>query len=240
MLEEKITVSLDEFLKFLFGKWKIVLTIIIINILLFSGSAKVFGNEISVPHSEEYLHYEKELEWHKSYLKESILMNLDPTCIYNRTLFVRNISDMDLLKDYVVSAAIWEDLQTERVTTYISELITWDMASDSETVMIRLRHATSEECLEWIEYLKSKILQFDSSLELIIGEEQITIDENLQEEQLRWYSRIDYVSSLLLNAQAGYTLKVHPMAAVLTGALSGSLLSVFLVLVIYFVKRKYN
>lgn len=238
MLEEKVTISLEEFIKFLLRKWKIVLTIIVINILLFVGGAKLFGNEINVPHSEEYLRYEKELEWHKSYLEESILMNLDPTCIYNRTLFVRNISDIDLLKDYVVSTSIWNELQTERSTTYISELLTWEVATDTKSVIIKLRHATSEECLEWIEYLRNKIMQFDAEVEVIVGEEQITTDEKLQEEHLRWYSRIDYVSSLLLNAQAGYTLKVHPVAAMLTGVLSGTIVAAFIVLVNYIIKRK--
>lgn len=240
MLEEKVTISLEEFLSYLIKKWKMILAIVIVSIVLFAGGAKAFGNEITVPHSEEYLHYEQELAWHKSYLEDSILMNLDPTCIFNRTLYLRNISDMDLLKDYVKSLKIWDELETDRKTTYISELVTWGSGAEKETVAIRLRHATSEECLEWMEYLKSKILKFDSNVEAIIGEEEITIDEHLQEEQLRWYSRIDYVSSLLLNSQAGYTIKVHPLAAMLVGAITGMVLSLFTGLILYYKQKNKN
>ena len=169
MLEERVTVSLEEFLIYLVKKWKMVLAIVIVSVGLFAGGAKMIGNEITVPHSEEYLRYEKELAWHKSYLEDSILMNLDPTCIFNRTLYLRNISDTELLKDYIVSVGIWDELETERATTYISELITWKMNNETQTATVTLQHATPEECLEWVEYLEDKILEFDSNIETIVG-----------------------------------------------------------------------
>ena len=238
MSEDKVTISLEEFCGYLIKKWKMVLVIVIVSIVLFAGGAKAFGNEITVPHSEEYLHYEQELAWHESYLEESILMNLDPTCIFNRSLYLRNISDAELLRDYIVSVKIWDELETERSKTYISELLVWGMDAETKTATVRLRHGTSEECLEWIEYLKEKIVEFDPNIEVIIGEEEITKDEELQEEHLRWYSRIDYVNSLLLDSQAGYTIKVHPVAAILTGAIAGMILSLFTGLILYYKRKK--
>ena len=111
---ENITVNLEEYLKFYIKKLKINGIIIIAFIIAFSASTKLFGNVISVPHSEEYLHYEKELEWHKDYLDKSILMNLNPTEIYTRTLFLENVSNQQLMHDYITSLSIWEGLITER------------------------------------------------------------------------------------------------------------------------------
>ena len=163
-------------------------------------------------------------------------MNLDPTCIYQRTLVLRNISDKELLKNYAVSSEILEELETDRSKTYISELVSWN-ENETGTVELVLRHATSEECLETAEYLKEKLLMRDSSADIIISEEKIVTDEKLQEEHLRWYSRIDYVNSLLLDAQAGYTIKVNAVVAALIGALTGGFFSIVLVLVLYLFKK---
>lgn len=237
MPEERITISLEEFLKYMIKKWKMAGVIIVVCALLFAGGAKLAGEEITVPHSEEYLRYEQELAWHESYLEESILMNLDPTCIYQRTLFIRNISDIELLENYAVSSEIWEELETERSKTYISELVSWN-ENESGTVELILRHATSEECLETAEYLKEKLVAKDPAAEITIGAEKVVTDEELQEEHLRWYSRINYMNSLLLDAQAGYTIKVNFMAAVITGILAGGVLTIFVDLILFMIQRK--
>ena len=203
-------------------------------ILVFAASflcgAMYLGEEIVVPHSEQYLHYEQALEWHESYLKESVLMNLDPLKIYERTLFLRNISDEELLKDYALSSEVWEDYETNWSKKYISELVSWNEVEDSETIEIVLRHATEEECLEASTYLEKKLLERDSTAEIVIGAERVVTDEKLQEEHLRWYDRIYYVNTLLLDSQAGYTLNVSKSAAVITGVLTGGILSIVICL----------
>ena len=235
---EKMTISLEEFLAYLLKKWKIIAVIVFACVGIFAGTAKMFGGEISVPHSEEYLHYEQELAWHESYLKDSVLMNIDPTSIYQRTVLLRNIADREVLRTYVTSLEIWDDFQTEWVKTYFPELVTWTDLEVTGTVELTLRHATSEECLEAAEYLQEKIVEQDEQAEIIIGAEKIVTDETLQEEHLRWYSRIDYVNSLLLDSQAGYTLKVSMPAAILTGALAGGVFAIFMLLLCYIVKGK--
>ena len=91
-----MTISLEEFIKYLLKKWKMMVSVMLIVTAIFTGATFFVGNEISVPHSEEYLYYEQEVEYLKSYMEKSILMNLDPTCIYERTLFIKNIFSMDV------------------------------------------------------------------------------------------------------------------------------------------------
>ena len=240
MPDDRITISLEEFLKYLLKKWIVILGVTVLFAVIFAIGAKITGGEIVVPHSEEYLRYEKELEYHESYLEESVLMNLNPNCIYQRTLFVDNVTEKELLKDYIKSTEIWEELETERSKTYLKELVLWNEDETTGAIQVVLQHATSEECETWAEYLKNRIQKFDSAAEITVGAETTAMNEKLQEEHLRWYSRIDYVNTLLLEAEAGYTLKVNMAAAVITGALAGGSLSVLGVLILYIIKDKKN
>lgn len=237
MLDVKITMSFDEFLKYMLKKWKITVVLVVITTAGFGIGAMFLGEEITVSPSEEYLRYEQELEWHESYLEESILMNLDPLSIHERSLFLRNLSDKELLKNYAVSSEIWEEYDTEWSKKYISELVSWNENQENDTVELVLRHATEEECLDAAQYLEKRLLEKEPSVEVIIGAERIVTDEKLQEEHLRWHSRIYYVSTLLLEAQAGYTLKVSKKAAVITGALTGGILSLVFGMVSFVIRR---
>ena len=55
-----MTVSFEEFVNYFIKKWKVVALIVFGCVALFVGAAKLMGEEISVPHSEEYLYYEQE------------------------------------------------------------------------------------------------------------------------------------------------------------------------------------
>ena len=234
---EQMTISLEEFLQYLLKKWKVIIAFVFACTMVFAGTAKLFGGEISVPHSEEYLRYEKELAWHESYLENSVLMNIDPTCIYQREMVLKNISDADTLRDYVTSSEIWEEFETKWSKLYFTELVSWTEGEDGD-IRVAVKHATSEECLDAAVYLENKIMEKDVSAEIMMGAEKVLVDEKLQEEHLRWYSRIDYVNTLLLEAQAGFTLKVSYVAAAITGAFAGGVFSVFMLLFWYVVKGK--
>ena len=236
MPDKRMTISLEDYIKHLLKKWKLYVVVVAGVTACFAVGSIMLGNEISVPHSEEYLHYEQILEWHESYLEESILMNLDSLSIHQRTLYLENISNPVLLKDYSLSSEIWEDYETEKSKKYISELIEWE--ENGENAEITLRHATEEECTLTAAYLEEKLLEKDENLKVIIGAEKVVTDEKLQEEQLRWYSRIDYVNSLLLDSQAGYTIRVSIPAAVLTGVFMGSLICMFAGLISFVVKKE--
>lgn len=232
-----MTVNLEEFIKYFIKKWKMIFVITVIVTASFIGGAIFLGEEITVPHSEEYLHYEQELEWHESYLEESILMNLDPLSIHERTLLLKNISDKERLKLYALSSEIWEGYETDRSKKYISELVRWNEVENNDTVELVLHHGTEEECLSAAEYLAERLYAKDSGVEIVIGPEKIVVDEELQEEHLRWYDRIYYVNSLLLDSQAGYTISVSMPIAAITGIFTGSILSIFVGLVSFVVRR---
>ena len=230
MVSEKMTISLEDFVRYFVGKWKIVAVILIVCIILFAGMTKLLGEEISVPHSEEYLYYEQESAWLERYLEESVLMQMNPTNIYEQTLFLGNISDDSLMKDYVTSLEVWDEIESERNKSFFYELLTWKESDTAGNVQLILRHVTEEECLLFTEYLKEKIQNYDKTVTAQAGEVRVVKDEELQDEQLRWYERINYSKSLLLESQAGYTIKVNMAAAVIVGGLCGSILSVVVVL----------
>ena len=223
-----MTISFEEFVKYLIKKWNIVAGCVVLCAALFVGGAKLLGEEISVPHSEEYLYYEKESAWLERYMKEAALMQINPTEIPERTLFLENVTDMAGLKDYALSREIWEGYVTGYEKNYLYELLNWQEGKDGSVELI-LRHVTKEDCLAAAEHLKARLEDKDAGALITIGEARVTKDENLQDEQLRWYDRIDYSKSLLLDSQAGYTLKVSVAAAAITGAAAGGVLALAIV-----------
>lgn len=230
-------INLEEFIKYFLKKWKLISVIILLSAGIFIGTAAMFGEEIVVPHSEEYLYYEDELARHLVYVDESVLMTMDPTCFYERTLLLRNISDKEILKNYAISSEIWDDLETDRVKKYLPELLVWN-DEETDTVELILRHATSEECEAWAEYLSEKLSAYDPSLEVIISEERIAADEDIELEQLRRYTRTEHIKSLWLDSRAGYTIKVSIPVAAAVGVIAGGMLSIVLILLIYMIHEK--
>ena len=235
MAAEDITISLEEFGKYFLKKWKIAVLLVFLCTGIFCGAVKILGEEISVPHSEEYLYYEQESAWLEKYMEESVLMQMNPTNIPEITLYLEDSSDIQSLKDYILSNSIWEELETLRNKRYFYELLTWN---EGEKASISLRHVTEDECREAAEYLEKKILAYDANINVTVGELRTVTDEELQDEQLRWYDRIDYSKTLLLEAEAGYTIRVNIIAAAATGILTGGILAVSVLLVLYMVKRK--
>ena len=232
-----MTVSFEEFVNYFIKKWKVVALIVFGCVALFIGAAKLMGEEISVPHSEEYLYYEQESAWLESYLEESSLMKMNPTAIPEVTLFLENIGDSEKIKDYILSKQIWEEFTSDRNKDYFYELIKWE-ESENGNVSVYLRQVTEEETKAAAEYLQQKLQSFDSNIEVTIGSLRNVKDEALQDEQLRWYDRIDYSKSLLLDSQAGYTIRVNVVAAAATGVLAGTVLSAVMVLLMYIREQK--
>lgn len=227
----KMTIDLDEFLRCVIQKWKTSAIIIVVFAVLFAGIANSLGEEISVPHSEEYLFYEDALARHLKYVDESVLMTMDSTCFYERTLLIRNIEDEEMLKLYAESSEIWEDLETDRNKKYLPELLVWNQIEAAGEVELELRHATSAECGEWAEYIARKLSDYDEQLEVIIGPEKIMADEDIQQEQLRRYTRTEHIKGLLLDSRAGYTIKVNVAAAAATGAITGMVVSLIVMII---------
>lgn len=236
MTSEKLTISLEDFTKYYIKQWKMVLVLLLACTALFAGMTKLTGEEISVPHSEEYLYYEQESKWLESYMDNSVLMQMNPTQIYESTLFLNQISNKEQLKAYAASKELWDEISTERSKEFLYELLTWQEDEEGNAALV-LRHATEEECSAFADYVKEKLEAYDSTLEVTISEVRVTKDETLQDEQLRWYDRIEYSQSLLLESQAGYTIHVNLVAAMIAGVLTGGVLSVVITLITYIFRR---
>lgn len=235
-MTEKLTISFEDYVKYYIKKWKMAALVVILCAAVFAVGSKFLGEEIVSEPSEEYLYYEQESAWLERYLKESVLMQINPTEIPERTLYLKNISVKEETKDYVLSRAIWENYITDRNTDYFYELLDWQ-EDDDGNVQLTIRHVTEEECLDAAEYLKDRLEKEDVFMEVTMGESKMTKDEELQDEQLRWYDRIDYSKTLLLDSQAGYTIQVNPMISALTGIAAGGILSIVLIFVLCLKER---
>lgn len=235
-MTEKLTISFEDYVKYYIKKWKMAALVVILCAAVFAVGSKFLGEEIVSEPSEEYLYYEQESAWLERYLKESVLMQINPTEIPERTLYLKNISVKEETKDYVLSRAIWENYITDRNTDYFYELLDWQEEEDGN-VQLTIRHVTEEECLDAAEYLKDRLEKEDAFMEVTMGESKMTKDEELQDEQLRWYDRIDYSKTLLLDSQAGYTIQVNPLVSALTGIAAGGILSIVLIFVLCLKER---
>ena len=96
---EKFTVSLDEFIKYLMKKWKIVLTVILLVTVSFVFSAAFLGNKITIPPSEEYENLKEQEKSFETYIDNSPLMKIDSTNVYERIIYVSKIVDREPLKN---------------------------------------------------------------------------------------------------------------------------------------------
>ena len=92
MINERITIDFEEYMKFFLKKWKITLLIIGMGIGFFVGFSYAVGQEISVPASEEYIYYEKNLNSINQYFEHSMVMQRDPMKTYRKSIFLKNIS----------------------------------------------------------------------------------------------------------------------------------------------------
>lgn len=230
-MTEKLTISFEDYVKYYIKRWKTAALVVILCAAVFAVGSKFFGEEIVSAPSEEYLYYEQESAWLERYLKESILMQINPTEIPERTLYLKNISVKEETKDYVLSRAIWENYITDRNTDYFYELLDWK-EEDNGNVQLTIRHVTEEECLDAAEYLKDRLEKEDVFMEVTIGESKMTKDEDLQDEQLRWYDRIDYSKTLLLDSQAGYTITVSTKISACCGIVTGVFLSSVIIFIL--------
>ena len=230
-------INFEEFLKYYVKKWKMVTLEILVFVILFVGATQIVGKEITVPHSEEYLYYEKELNWHREYMEKSILMKVNPTRISVETLLIDNITDEDGLKNYVISADIWEDFQCQYEKKYLPELVRWNENLETKSVELALRHLNEDECKKTIHYLEKKIGEYDANLRIRMGASRIEVDDELQFLQNDWYSRIEFLENVLEEAEAGFTIKINTIAAAITGGLIGAVVSALMVLIMYVTKR---
>ncbi len=231
-------INLDDLLSYFLKKWKIFLVIIVTCVLVFTGATILFGNEIVVPDSEDYVYFEERIEWTEDYIENSILMQLDFRNIYERKIYLNNVTDAIALKDYVTSTEIWKELKDDVKKAYLAELVTWNQTESEDTIEIVLRHKTSEKCEQYATYLAEQINDFDLLVETIVGVESIVADDLVLEHQLDTDYYLVRMEQSLEEADAGYEIHVNSLAAAITGVFAGTLFSTVLVSVLYLFRRK--
>jgi len=238
MLEKRLTVNLDDFIKYVLKKWKTVIIIMVVCGVFFTGGAIMFGQKIVVQPSERYLELQEQKTSIEDYIENSIFMRIDPMNINQRVIYIKNVSDRELLKDFVLSGEIWGDIREEIPAKYLIELITWSETETIETIEIKVSHAEPEKCDEYAGFLVGKLQNFDEKADITLGTKFTVSEEAVMKEQRRQYKLLDDINSELEYTAAGYTIEVSIISTVIVGGIFGALLSVSSLFAIYMVFGK--
>ena len=229
-------VSFDELLKFFIKKWKVIVVMAVIFAAVFTGATFVFGEEIVVPDSEEYLEYMEQKDALEEYIEKSVLMQMDFRNVHERTLFLRDISDKELLQNYVSSSEIWEDLPGEIEAQYLIELVTWNENPETGTIELLIRHMEEIKCQEYMEYLKQKIIVYDQNITISEGAKNLVSDDTILDHQLDADSILKRIEEKIEAADAGYKVTIDKKATLLMGVLVGGFFSLIILFFVYLVK----
>lgn len=235
---ERMTVSLDEFLKYLLKKWKMVLAFLIVFILLFGASAKMLGKKIVISPSEEYLQLKEQEASISGYIENAPMMKIDSTYVQEIVIYISDISDRDALKNYFDSGNVWEGIEYEHYLYYIMELVTWTDGNAAKSAEIKIQHSEEAQCSLMAEFLSEKIHDFDEEAEVLVGTPYIASDESIADVQSWYKNRLNAIEGQLEYARAGYVIEVNLPVAILTGALVGGFTAIVVAFLLFVLNRK--
>lgn len=236
MSVERMSVSLDDFLKYLIKKWYIVITFVLVCCIIFCSVTVIIGKKIEVPPSEEYLQLKEEEDSIQHYLENSIVMKMDPVNIYERILYVSDISDKIVLKDYVWSDETWSEFVNSDVVQYVWEIVTWEeVGKDME---ITIRHSGSTECSEFSEYLAEQIRKEDENVKVVVGEQRTVTDEAMATRQIWYLERLEDIQGQLEYTARGYTIEVTLGTSIVLGVFTGGLLAIVALFCAFLLKKQ--
>lgn len=234
---EKFTVSLDELVKFLLKKWKIII-IGIIGFSIFSAvSAVSIGGKIVIPPDENYGELKMEEASFMEYIENSPVMSMDATSIYRSVVYVSDIKERALLKDFVESGAVWNEWEDVNFKTYFDDLVTWHDINES-SAEIEIYHYEENVCSNVSKFLSIHLLNFDTNLKVLQGETHVTSDETIADVQ-EWYrNRLNAIEGQLEHTAAGYTIEVSVLAAIITGGIFGVFFTVAILFAVFWVQSQ--
>ena len=234
---EKFTVSLDEFIKYLMKKWKIVLTVILLVTVSFVFSAAFLGNKITIPPSEEYENLKEQEKSFETYIDNSPLMKIDSTNVYERIVYISKIIDRGSLKKHVEAGRVWDNWDDENFRRYFSDLVTW-YDSTSQSAEIKIQHYEEKECEKLAKYLVEQLHIYDAELEVLLGDALVSRDETIADVQTWYINRLDDIQGQLEHTAAGYTIEATVPIAIVIGAMAGTLLSVVCLFLMFLCSKK--
>ena len=238
MTVKTMSVSLDEFVKYLLKKWIVIALCIVFCTSAAAVGAKVCGNEFVVPASENYEDLKTQEAYFEEYIANSIVMEMNPLEVYERTIFINHVSDRNTLKDYVESGQIWKNYETEISTSYLVELITWQEWENSGCSELKIQHSEENGCEELSLYIEKEIKQFDENSEVTVGQQRTVIDESISDVQMWYTNRLRDVKGQLEYTASGCVIGVSNAVAAVFGALSGGFIGTVICFSMFFFKMK--
>ena len=234
---ESFTVSLDEFIKFLMKKWKIVLAFILLVTVSFVFSVVFLGNKIIIPSSGDYADLKKQEDSFETYIENSPLMKIDSTNVCERIIYMSNIKDRESLKNYVEAGRVWDNWNDENFRCYFSDLVTW-YDSTSQSAEIKIQHYEQKECEKLAKYLVEQLYVYDNEIKILLGDALENRDETIADVQTWYINRLDDIQGQLEHTAAGYTIEATVPTAVVIGAMAGALLSVVCLFLMFLCGKK--
>lgn len=230
MQPERMTVSLDDFLRYLLKKWKLILIMVLFSTAFFLAASVKSGERIEVPASEEYLFLKEQEQSFEEYMEHSVMMQMNPLNIYEITIQAEQLSDWTEMKAYVDSPELWEQWSGETDVRYLSELIICEESGENR-LLVKLRHSEETSCRELAAYVTERLSELDAGAEITSGKMAIIADEAVSDSQMWYQNRLRDITGQLDYAKAGYVIEISKPAAVALGAITGALLAVILLFV---------
>lgn len=236
-LMERFTVSLDDFIKYLMKKWKIVLTVILLVAVSFVFSAAFLGNKITIPPNEDYENLKEQEKSFETYIDNSPLMKIDSTNVYERIIYISEIIDRESLKNYVEAGHVWDDWDDENFRHYFSDLVTW-YDSTVQSAEIKIQYYEEEECEKLAKHLVEQLYRYDNELKVLLGDALVSRDETIADVQTWYVNRLNDIQGQLEHTAAGYTIEVTVPTAVVIGAMAGTILSIVCLFLMFLYGKK--
>ena len=236
---DRFTVSLDEYIDYLIKKWKTVVVLVVVFVMVFVLSTKIFGKEIEILPSEEYFSLKDEETSIAGYIENAPLMKIDSTCVQEIVLYVSNISERDAVKDFINSGSVWDEFGDDKIFYSFYDLIIWTDGQESSSAEVKIQHYDVKECGLMAEFLKEKIQSFDKNSKVFIGTPYVAADESIADVQLWYKNRMNAIEGQLEHARAGYIIETSWLTAIITGALTGGF-AAGTVLLFEFVFRRHD
>lgn len=238
MLKKDMSVSLDEFLKYLLKKWKLIVGCVLFGAIIALVTAETMDNSIVVPQSEKYVELKEQEAGFLEYINNSVVMQLNPMNVFERTIFIDHITDRNALKDYIDSGRIWEKTEQEISVNYLIEITSWEDRETSNSAELKVRYSDETTCEELAEYLEKEIRLFDNDTDVTVGVQRTVIDKSLSEKQLWYFNRLQDIQGQLEYAAQGCTIKVSGTVAAAFGILIGGMCAVVVSFFLFLVKKE--
>lgn len=229
---EQFTVSLDDFIEYLKRKWIVVMLCVVLSVIAFIVSAVLMKKEIVIPPSEKFAGLKAEEAAYEQYIENAPLMKIDPNNVYQRIVYLSNITERDLVKNFVESGNVWNDWEDEVFRYYFVDHVTW-YDSVIKSAEIKIQYYEEEKCKRLAEYLADKITEYDNSIAVLIGDAHVSNDEEIANVQIWYMNRLDDVQGQLEHTASGYVMETNLWIMMIVGVITGSLAATIVVFITF-------